>query len=280
MAGVLRTETGDINFIWKLVLALVLNIVLIILSRFLLMFSAQQVFILQGTNPDLAFQDAQIFVSESAEGQAIASSLDLLLIFVLVFMFITRIEKKEFELAELGLNLQRNTLPFVVLGAILGIILFLGAAMAAIVLGTLEFPILPDFTQWPITSMLVASIVFYILNSFWQEVLFRGYLQTRAVENYGLLIGVIAITVVFVFFHGLVQTLTPIGILTGILLFLFMGLLYDRTKSLYLVGSLHAVLNFFPVLFNTWWQGFEATVVYGVALVVLVVGTYISKRHE
>jgi membrane protease YdiL (CAAX protease family) len=245
-----------------------------------LIFATQQVFILQGINPDIAFQDAQVFVSDSSEGQAIASSLDLILILILVFLFITRIEKKDFELSALGLNPQRNTLPFVAIGTMIGIILFLGSAMFGILFGTVQSPLSPNLSQWPLFSMLVASIVFYILNSFWQEILFRGYLQTRGVEEYGRVIGVIAISVIFVIFHGLVQTLTPIGILTGVLLFIFIGLLYDRTKSLYLVGSIHAVLNFLPVLFGIWWQGFEAVIVYGVALVLTILLFHISEQSE
>ena len=73
-----------------------------------------------------------------------------------------------------------------------------------------------------------------------------------------------------VIFHGLVQTLTPIGILTGLLLFSFIGLLYDKTKSLYLVGVIHAVLNFLPVLFNIWWNGPEMVMTYGFALILLI----------
>ena len=84
---------------------------------------------------------------------------------------------------------------------------------------------------------------------------------------------------VFVVLHGLVQSLTPISILTGLLLFLFIGLLYDKTKSLYLVGLLHAVLNFLPVLFDTWWQGFEAVIAYGIALVLLILLIHNSERR-
>jgi membrane protease YdiL (CAAX protease family) len=270
MAGVFRTDMGEIRYLWKFSLTIVLLLVLIVISRIVLMFAVQQAFILQGAPSDIAFQNAQVFVSESSEGQAIASSLDLLLTLLLVFFLVTRIEKRDFYLADLGLNLKRNTMPLVGLGLVIGCLIFLAAAMFGVLLGTLQFPISPNMNQWPILSTLVASITFYVLNSFWQEIVFRGYLQTRAVEEYGRLTGVMAVTIVFVVFHGLVQTLTPSGILTGLLLFSFIGLLYDKTRSLYLVGVIHAVLNFLPVLFNTWWQGPEAIMTYGIALVLLV----------
>ncbi|MDF1538996.1 MAG: CPBP family intramembrane metalloprotease [Candidatus Thorarchaeota archaeon] len=205
-----------------------------------------------------------------------------MLILVLVFLLITRIEKKEFQLAALGLNLQANTLPFVVIGLILGSVLFFGAAMFGVLIDTLHFPILPDFSQWQILISFAASLIFYVMNSFWQELLFRGYLQTRTVDEYGRAIGISGVAVVFVVFHGLVQSLTPISILTGVLLFLFIGLLYDKTKSLYLVGALHAVLNFLPVLFNTWWQGLEAATIYCIAfaLLVLLILSFERRGHE
>jgi membrane protease YdiL (CAAX protease family) len=277
MAGVLRTDTGEIRYLWKFSLIFILLLVLIVISRILLILAVQQAFILQGTPFDIAFQNSQVFVAETSEGRAIASSLDLLFTLLLVFFLVTCIEKRDFCLTDLGLNLQRNTLPYVGLGLVIGCALFLGATMFGVLFGTLESPLSPDLNQWLILSTLVASIAFYVLNSFWQEIVFRGYLQTRAVEEYGRLAGVMTVTIVFVVFHGLVQTLTLNGILTGLLLFSFIGLLYDNTRSLYLVGVIHAVLNFLPALFNTWWQGLEAIITYGIALALLVL---LTRRSE
>ena len=270
MEGVLRTDTGQIRFLWKLAITLILIIVLIVISRFSLILVVQQVFILQGVSSSVAFQNAQIFVAESSEGQAIASSLDILLMLILVAALITRIEKNEFHLSDIGLNLQRNTLPFILLGLVIGSGFFLGTVMFGVLLDTIEFPVYPALDQWPLLTTLLVSIIFYVLNSFWQEVVFRGYLQTRAVDEYGRLFGIVSVTIVFVLFHGLVQTLTPIGIISGLLLFSFIGLLYEKTRSLYLVGVIHAVLNFLPILFNISWQGQENVITYGIALVLLI----------
>lgn len=279
MTGTLRADIGEPRYFWKISLTLILTAVLVLIGRIILILAIQQVFILQGAASEIALQNAQLFVSESSEGMAVASLLDLLLMLLLVFFLITRIEKREFRLAALGLNLQRNTLPFVGLGLVLGCVLFLGAAMFGVLLGTIEFPISPNLNQWPILSTLIASITFYVLNSFWQEIIFRGYMQTGAVEEYGRQVGIVTVTVVFVVFHGLVQVLTPVGILTGLLLFSFIGLLYDRTKSLYLIGVIHAVLNFLPALFDIWWQGLEAIMAYSIALVALVLLMRNSERN-
>lgn len=279
MERALRTDTGEIRYFWKISFTLILTIILIVISRLLLILMVQQIFILQGMNSDISFQNAQIFVSESSEGQAVASFLDLILMLMLVFLLVTRFEKREFHLSELGLNLQRNTLPFVGLGFAIGSALFLGPVLLRVLFGTLSFPIYPDLSLYPFLSTIAASVIFYILNSFWQEVVFRGYLQTRAVEQFDRYVGVIVVAVAFVLFHGLVQTLTPIGILTGLFLFLFIGLLYDKTRSLYLVGVIHAVLNFLPVLFDIAWQGLEIALIYGIAFVLLTLVIHTTEQE-
>ncbi len=281
MKGVFRTDTGEIRFLWKLGIALVLTLVFIVISRISLILAVQQVFILQGTASSVAFQNAQIFVSESSEGQAIASLMDFALIFLLVLFFVRHVEKRNFALNDFGLHLQRRTLLFVGIGLIIGCTLFFGGTLLGMALGTITLPLSLNLSQWPLLSSLFASIIFYVFNSFWQEVLFRGYLQTRAVAEYGRNIGVIVVTVIFVVFHGLVQTLTISGIIIGILLFLFIGFLYEKTKSLYLVGVIHAVLNFMPILFNISFQGLEIIPIYGIALIVLLLGIHrIEQRVQ
>ncbi|MFX1580431.1 MAG: lysostaphin resistance A-like protein [Promethearchaeota archaeon] len=280
MEGVLRTGTGEIRFFWKLAVTLILIFALIVISRLSLILVVQLFFLLQGTPSAAAFQNAQIFAAESAVGQAIASSLDLLLILLLVILMITRIEKHDFHWDIIGLNPKRNTLPFVIIGLAIGGAIFFGAIIFGALLHIQVLSIIPDFSQWPILSTLVATLIFYILNSFWQEIVFRGYLQTWAVEEYGRLFGILAITLVFVIFHGLVQTLTLIGTISGLLIFGFIGLLYEKTRSLYLVGVIHTALNFLPVLFNISWQGLETVIIYGIALVLLVLLIHQTEQPD
>jgi len=265
-----RQRAREIRFFWKITVTIILTLLLIVISRSGLIFLVQQVFILLGTPSSIAFENAQIFVAESPEGQAIASSLDVLLILALIFVSVTRIERREFHLADIGLGMHRNTLPLVALGLAIGCSLFLGAVVFGVLLDTQELPMFPNIVRWPLLNTLFTSIIFYFLNGFWQEIVFRGYLQTRAVEEYGRLFGILTVTVVFVILHGLVQTITPMGVISGLLLFSFIGLLYEKTKSLYLVSVIHAGLNFLPILFNILWQGLETVITYCIALMLLI----------
>jgi membrane protease YdiL (CAAX protease family) len=274
MDGVLRTGNGEIRFLWKLIVSLPLILVLIVISRLSLILVVQQVFIFQGIPSSTAFQNAQVFVAETTEGQAVAASLDLLLMFLLVLTLVTRAEKREFRFADIGLKLQRSVVPFSILGLLIGCGLFFGAVMLGLLFGTISLPVQLHLEQWPLLISFVSSIIFYVLNSFWQEMVFRGYLQSRAVEEHGRSIGIVSVAVVFVVFHGLVQTLTPTGIISGVLLFCSIGLLYEKTKSLYLVGMTHTAANFLPVLFAVSFQGLETIIIYGIVLLVLVLIVY------
>ena len=265
-----QQRAREIRFFWKITVTIILTLLLIVISRSGLIFLVQQVFILLGTPSSIAFENAQIFVAESPEGQAIASSLDVLLILALIFVSVTRIERREFHLADIGLGMHRNTLPLVALGLAIGCSLFLGAVVFGVLIDTQELPMFPNIVMWPPLNTLFTSIIFYFLNGFWQEIVFRGYLQTRAVEEYGRLFGILTVTVVFVILHGLVQTITPMGVISGLLLFSFIGLLYEKTKSLYLVSVIHAGLNFLPILFNILWQGLETVITYCIALMLLI----------
>ena len=260
----------EIRFFWKLSLTLMLLLVIIAISRIGLLFLVQEISIYQGISSSVASQNAQFFVTESSMGQAIASSLDAILIFTLVYILVTRIERRELHLDDIGLGLHRNTPSLVVLGLVIGTGLFLGAVVFGVIFGSQDLPLLTNLIRWKYLSPLFASIIFYILNSLWQEIVFRGYLQARAVEEYGRLFGILAVTVVFVILHGLVQTVTPMGIISGLFLFSFIGLLYEQTRSLYLVSVMHAVLNFLPILFNIEWQGLETTITYCIALILSI----------
>lgn len=280
MTDTFRTDTGELRFLWKLATTLILTFTLVIISRLALVLTVQQVFILQGTPPSVASQDARAFFAETPEGLAIAGSLDFLLMFLLVIFLISKVEKKEIHWVDIGLKLKRSTISFILVGSVIGLALFLGSLALGIILGTQVLPIIPDLGQWSTSTGLIASVTFYSLNSFWQELVFRGYLQTRAIERYGKIPGIIFIAVVFVVFHGLVQTLTLPGIINGILLFCFIGLLYVATRSIYLVTAIHALLNFLPVLFVVSWAGVEAAIVYSVALALLVLVMHTLRKNQ
>jgi membrane protease YdiL (CAAX protease family) len=142
--------------------------------------------------------------------------------------------------------------------------------------GAVETPIIPSIASVAVLAGATAAM----MNSFWQELAFRGYLQTRFVESYGAQIGIPVVAVFLVLFHLLVRTLSPLEVLTGSILFLLVGLLYYLTGSLYLVGALHGTLNYIPVLLDTWTQPIDRAIVYGLVLGLVLLFAQVIHRNK
>ena len=122
------------------------------------------------------------------------------------------------------------------------------------------------------------KFILYIGMGFGEEVVFRGYVQTRAVARLGVGWGVLVTAVVFTLLHQITYNLSPVTALSGIMLWITIGVLYHLSKSLYLVGMLHGVMN---ILLNT--VNFEITdvggmIVHALALLILVIVLRLSPR--
>lgn len=83
-----------------------------------------------------------------------------------------------------------------------------------------------------------------MFNGFWQELVFRGYLQTRVVERYNATVGILTVSIYFILIHFIDRQLTLSWVLAGTLLFILVSLLFHHTKSLYLVGAMHGMINY------------------------------------
>jgi membrane protease YdiL (CAAX protease family) len=71
--------------------------------------------------------------------------------------------------------------------------------------------------------------------------MFRGFLQRRVRKMYNSLIAIGASTILFVFWHGLPTSLQQ-GVFR-IIGAIILGILYDRSKSLYPCIVLHWLVN-------------------------------------
>jgi membrane protease YdiL (CAAX protease family) len=111
-----------------------------------------------------------------------------------------------------------------------------------------------------------------------EEVVFRGYVQTRLVARFGVMWGVLVTAVVFTLLHQVAYSLSPVVILSGAMLWITIGALYHMSKSLYLVCMFHGAMN---TLLNT--LNFEVTdiggmVVHALALLILIVVACLRTR--
>jgi membrane protease YdiL (CAAX protease family) len=215
-------------------------------------------------------------LNDTTDLQIVSGIMDLVAVTGLMYVFTTKLDGREFSWAEIGLSWKPTVFVFFGGGVLLGGVLELFSLGLGIAQGTVEPPMTPSIAS---IAVLTGTTV-AMLDSFWQEIAFRGYLQTRFVESYGAIIGIPVVAVSFVLLHLLVNPLSPLEVLTGSILFLLVGLLYHMTGSLYLVGALHGTLNYIPVLLEIGAQPLDRAIVYGLALGLVLLFAQVLRRKQ
>lgn len=218
----------------------------LILNRLIFVIITVQFYLAEGYVQEIALEQAQTQMM-TLESQAVLCAIDTLLMVLLVFFLITRIEKRNFQWSTLGLTLKSSSILYFVLGTFLGFLFIIITRGVGLVLGTMQLQPLKlaeIFTQANVKFMIL-FFVWAMLNGFWQEIVFRGYLQTRVVERYNTTVGILIVTIYFVLVHFIDRQLTLSWVIAMTLLFIIISLLFHHTKSLYLVGAMHGTINYF-----------------------------------
>jgi membrane protease YdiL (CAAX protease family) len=256
MFSQLRDKRGNVRTYWHLFIVAFSVLAVIVLNRIILRVIG--------------------LPNDTTDSRIVSGIMDLLAVTGLMYVLTTKLDRRDFSWAEIGLSWNPNIFVFFGGGVILGVVLELFSLGLGIAQGTVSAPMTPSLASFAVLTGTTAAM----LDSFWQEIAFRGYLQTRFVENYGAQIGIPVVAVSFVLLHLLVNPLSPLEVLTGSILFLLVGLLYHLTRSLYLVGALHGTLNYIPVLLGTWSQPLDRAIVYGLALGLVLLFTQLLRRNK
>ncbi|MFX0212145.1 MAG: CPBP family intramembrane glutamic endopeptidase [Candidatus Hodarchaeota archaeon] len=239
-----RNNSTEIRLIWIFVVIPVYLVTAIVLNRLIFVLVRALFYIAEGYSPTLAFEQAQAQIM-TLGSQVVLCTFDALLVVLLVFL-LTKVEKRNFQWSTLGLALNSRNLCFFVLGLIFGFIFTYLTIGLGLILGLIQLqPLKPE--EFFISANVEFLILFFIwamLNGFWQELVFRGYLQTRVVERINATVGILTVTIYFVLIHFIDRQLTLPWILAGTLLFILISLLFYHTKSLYLVGAMHGMINY------------------------------------
>jgi membrane protease YdiL (CAAX protease family) len=185
----------------------------------------------------------------------------------LIWFMMRVIEKRSFELKEVGLDWRHNSLAMLGSGALLALSMYIAQRIAALALGY-SMPAVGTILAGVTATTVVRNLALWIPMGFAEEVVFRGYIQTRFVERYGAIRGILMAGIVFTLPHLIVHSLSPVSVFSGVILWAAIGTLYHCTKSLYLVGMFHGVAN---LLLNTFSfeEGHDAA---GLAVHILTLG--------
>ena len=217
----------------------------LIFSRIIYMLISTQYYISKGFSLTIAQEQSQTQMM-LIESQVILCLIDTLFMVLLVFLLITKVEKRDFQWIELGLPRNFLSIKYFFIGLLLGALFTVVTIAAGLIQGSIQFhplKIEEVFTLSNVTFM-VLFFIWTMLNGFWQELIFRGYLQPRVVEKFNPTAGILIVTVYFVLIHFIEEPLNLRWVLLGTLLFILISLIFHHTKSLWLVGAFHAIINF------------------------------------
>jgi len=239
-----QNNSNEIRLIWIFVIIPIYLASAIVLNRLIFVLVRASFYIAEGYSQTLAFEQAQTQIMTLGV-QVVLCAFDSFLMFLLVFLLITKVEKRKFQWSTLGLTLNSKNLCYFVLGLFFGFIFTYITIAVGVILGLIQFkPLKPDFFIPANVEFLILFFIWAMLNGFWQELVFRGYLQTRVIDRINATVGILTVTIYFVLIHFIDRQLTLPWILTGTLLFILISLMFYQTKSLYLVGAMHGMINY------------------------------------
>jgi membrane protease YdiL (CAAX protease family) len=251
--SIIRNYTGEVRLIWRLILIILLYIaVAVLLSR-----------------TAIVFEDP---IYSTAFG-ILYGFMGLLIVWFMVRV----IEKSSFTWKTVGLDWKRNSLLVILLCASLGLLLFFASILTDYVLGSTDFS-LTSPRMGVSTPVLFQIFVLYLAIAFGEEIVFRGCVQTRLVERYKVIWGILITAVVFVILRQIFHSLSPVIFLSGVMLWITIGVLYHLSKSLYLVILFHGVMNTLLNTFDFEISDISSMIVYALTLSLVIVVALIRSR--
>jgi len=243
----IRNDAGEVRLAWRLALIILLFVAAAVLLRLVPIRLLAAFLVGNGMAQANAVETASTIVFEDPVWSTAVGALNGLVGFLIVWFLVRVIERSSFTWEAVGLNWRSNSALAILLGAMLALGLLVAIVLTGHVLG-LSGSSLSTSVLGVSVPILLQKLVLYLAMGFGEEIVFRGYMQTRLVKQRGAIWGVLATSVVFTLLHQISYRLSPVLILSGVMLWTAIGVLYHLSKSLYLVGVFHGTMN---TLLNT-----------------------------
>jgi membrane protease YdiL (CAAX protease family) len=245
--SITRNDAGEVRLAWRLILIILLFVAAAVLLRLIPIRLFAAFLVGNGMAQATAIETASTIVFEDPVCSTAVGALNGLMGLLIVWFLVRVIERSSFTWEAVGLNWRNNSLLAILLGAILASGLFIASVLTGHIFG-LTGSALSTSMLGVSVPILLQKLVLYLAMGFGEEIVFRGYIQPRVVKQYGAIWGVLATSVVFTLLHQISYSLSPVVILSGVMLWTAIGVLYHLSKSLYLVGVFHGTMN---TLLNT-----------------------------
>lgn len=275
--SIIRNDAGEVRLAWGLILAILLFVAVAVLLRVIPSSLLTAILVRDGMTQGSALERANTIMLEDPIWSTVIGTLFGLMGLLIVWFLVNVVERSTFTWKAVGLDWRGNSPLLIILGALLALLLFIAYIFVGYLLGSSGSSLGASLMGVSI-AIFFQKFILYIAMGFGEEVVFRGYVQTRLVARFGVIWGVLVTAVVFTLLHQIFHSLSPVTILSGIMLWITIGALYHMSRSLYLVGMFHGVVN---TLLNT--LNFEVTdigamVVHALALLILVVAACLGTR--
>lgn len=275
--SILRDDTGDIRLAWRLVLVILLFVVVAVLLRMIPIRLFTASLVRGGMTHDVALQRANTIVLEDPIYSTVIGVLSGVFGLLIVWFLVVVIERSSFTWRSVGLDWQSSSPLAILLGVTVALLLFIASAVTGRVRG-LSGSLMSSPMMDVSIPIFFQRLVVYLGMAFGEEVVFRGYIQSRLVKRTGATWGVLATAAIFTLLHQISYRLSPVTILSGVMLWSTMGALYLLSGSLYLVGVFHGVMN---TLLNTLVlevDDISSLVVHAFALLTVIVLAIVKQR--
>ncbi|MBN1657883.1 MAG: CPBP family intramembrane metalloprotease [Anaerolineae bacterium] len=277
--SVIRNDAGGIRLVWRLILVILLYVAVAVLLRFIPIRLLTASLVRDGMAQGSALERANTIILKDPIWSIVIGTISGLMGLLVVWFLVHVVERSKFTWKTVGLDWRGNSPLLILVGTVLAFLLFIAYMLIGYLLGSSGSSLSASLMGVGI-AIFFQKFILYIGMGFGEEVVFRGYVQTRAVARLGVVWGILVTAVVFILLHQISYNISLVTALSGTMLWITIGALYHLSKSLYLVGMFHGVMN---ILLNT--LSFDVTdvggmVVHALALLILIVIASLAMRQH
>ena len=166
----------------------------------------------------------------------------LVIVIILIWLFMKFIDKQ--PLIEIGFQTQ-GRLKEINYGILFGLFIMAFAFVFLSVIGEIVFLNYSlNFNQ------ILLSIALFIGVSFFEEIIFRGYMLKNLLESFNPFVALLISSLFFSLIHASNPNVTSLGLCNIFLAGIFLGVSYVFTKNLWFPIALHFSWNFFQAMFG------------------------------
>ena len=166
----------------------------------------------------------------------------LVIVTIMIWLFMKYIDKQ--PLIEIGFQTQ-GRLKEINYGIFLGLFIMAFAFIFLSSIGEIIFLSYSfDFNQ------ILLSLVLFIGVSFFEEIIFRGYMLKNLLESFNPFVALLISSLFFSLIHASNLNVTLLGLCNIFLAGIFLGVSYVFTKNLWFPIALHFSWNFFQAMFG------------------------------